>query len=451
VRHTFAISTFGCKVNQCDSQQIRERLIGLGWREVPLRDPAELYVVNTCAVTALAVKKARRAVRRAMRRNPAARVIVTGCAAISDPEQFALLDGVCGVLTREQMLRADRFISADVRPPAAAPVSIGDPIHAGIDSFGHRTRAFLRIQEGCNAACAYCIVPAVRGRERSRPLPDIRREAQRLLAAGHVEIVLTGIHIGRYGLDLPGRPRLVDAIRCVLDVAGIQRLRLSSIEAIELTDELLDVMASDRRVCPHLHLPLQSGDDALLAAMNRRYTAGRFLEQVRHVKERLERPAITTDVIVGFPGETEAQFENTLAACRDAGFSRIHIFPFSPRPGTPASTMPGRVAHEAVRDRVRRLKQLAGSLATDYAGKFVGEVVFPLVERRPARRPPGEGRLTLTGWTERYLRAEFVGSPAVMGRIVPLRVTASNGARLRGELAENAPAAGDQSSVSATS
>jgi len=451
VQRTFAIATFGCKVNQCDSQLIREHLTRSGWREAAVGERPQLYVVNTCAVTAFAVKKCRQAVRRALRTSGATHVIVTGCAAISEPERFSAMRGVTAVLTRDEISKGALSGFASVPASRDRSADLGS-FPTGISGFSRRTRAFLRIQDGCNAACAYCIVPLVRGPERSRPLSEIRSEAERLVAAGHVEIVLTGIHMGRYGAGLHDRPTLVDAVRCVLGVPGLQRLRLSSIEAVEVSDDLLDVMASDERVCPHLHLPLQSGDDGLLAMMNRSYTVADFLDRVRRAKERLVRPAITTDVIVGFPGETEAAFANTLAACREAGFSRIHIFPFSPRPGTRAAEMPGRVAPGVVRERVRQLKRLAALLARTYADGFVGEVVFPLAEHRGVSdTADGSARVALVGWSERYVRTEFTGPAHFAGRIVPVRVTASVSGRLIGTIVSDMLADRRQSSVSATS
>ena len=417
---TFAIATLGCKVNQYDGQAIRERLVALGWREVAFRESASLYVVNTCTVTAAADEKCRKKVRRALRRNPNARLVVTGCAARADPERFRRIRGVSAVLTREQMGRMDRFLESGATPEP------GGAFDLGISRFAGHTRAFLKIQDGCEAGCAYCIVPRARGPIRSRPLGDVRAEAERLVASGHVEIVLTGIHLGHYGYDLGARPRLCDAVREVLRVPELERLRLSSIEATELNDELLDLVASDARLCPHFHLPLQSGDDAVLAAMGRGYTVSEFQKKLERAGDGLGRPSFTTDVMVGFPGETDAQFQNTLEACRRARFSRIHIFPFSPRLGTPAYHLPGRVPKPVIREREAALKKLASELALEYKKPFIGEVVHPLVENR---RDRGTG--LLTGWTARYLRATFDGPDSLMGGIVPVVVKEVSPEQLR--------------------
>lgn len=420
---TFALANLGCKVNQYDGQVMRERLAALGWREVPFRERADLYVVNTCTVTARADDKCRKQVRRAIRRNSEARVIVTGCGAECGAETFAAIEGVSAVFTRDQMVHVAAYLENDLIPRP------GDAFAQGISGFAGHTRAFLKIQDGCDANCAYCIVPKVRGPMRSRPLNEVRSEAERLVAVGHIEIVLTGIHVGRYGADLGAAVCLVDAARAVLETPGVERMRVSSIEAVELTDALLDLAASDGRFCPHFHLPLQSGDDALLAAMRRRYTVAEFLGRVGRIRKRLDRPSITTDVMVGFPGETDAQFENTLAVCREAGFSRMHIFPFSPRPGTAAAEMPDPVPQHRVRQREQRLQALARELALAYKQTFVGQEIYPLVEHR---RSSASG--LLTGWSAQYLRTDFAGSDELMGRIMSVRVKSVTPERIRGQV-----------------
>ena len=406
---TFALSSLGCKVNQYDGEVMREHLLGLGLREVCGDERADVYVVNTCTVTARADEKCRKEVRRAVRSNPHGAVVVTGCGAVCAADAFASIPGVSAVLTREQMARVEEFLATGAEPAA------GDAGARGISGFGGHTRGFLKIQDGCDAHCTYCIVPRARGSERSRAPAEIRAEAERLVAAGHPEIVLTGIHVGRYRPG--GGVGLAEAVREVLRAPGLRRLRVSSIEAMEVTDALLDLAAADDRFCAHFHLPLQSGDDDILAAMGRTYTAGAFLRQAERIRHRLNAPAITTDVMIGFPGETDAQFENTLAVCRRAGFSRMHIFPYSPRPGTPAADMPGRVLPAVMRGRVSRMGELAAELALAYKRRFMGKAVWPLVERRRSRASG-----LLTGWSERYLRVEFAGPDTLMGEIVEVRV-----------------------------
>jgi threonylcarbamoyladenosine tRNA methylthiotransferase MtaB len=265
-----------------------------------------------------------------------------------------------------------------------------------------------------------------RGPSRSRPLAAVLDEARRLVDHGHREVVLTGVHLGRYGLDLG--LRLADAVRAVLRTPGLERLRLSSIEALEVTPELLSVFGEDARLCPHLHLPMQSGDDAVLRAMNRGYTIRAFLDVVEEARRRLARPALTTDLMVGFPGETEAQFQNSLRACGEAGFSRVHVFRFSPRPGTPAAAMPGQVRPEAAADREARCLDIARDLALRYKLAFLGQVVEPLVETTRDRET---GRLT--GMTERYVSVRFAGPDALMNRIARVRISGATPETIEGE------------------
>lgn len=416
---TFAISTLGCKVNQYEGQAVRELMTGLGSKEVPFNESADIYIINTCTVTSRADEKCRKQVRRAVRRNPSARVLVTGCAAATSPDQFRNIPGVSAVLTREQMVHVGRFLETGHIPQS------GDVFDLHIRAFSGHTRAFLKIQDGCNAYCAYCIVPLARGPVRSRALADVRLEAERLIASGHIEIVLTGIHLGQYGRDIPGRTTLVDAARHVLGVNGLARLRLSSIEAAEVSDDLLALAASDNRFCPHFHLPLQSGDNEVLAAMGRSYAAREFLETVARIRQRLDNPSLTTDIMVGFPGETDRHFQHTLDICRQAAFSRIHIFPFSPRPGTKAADLPDRVPADVIRSREETLKTLASKQALEYKQPFLGKTVQPLVEHRRDRRTG-----LLTGWTERYLKVLFNGPDDLKRQIVPVRVTEVSAQRL---------------------
>jgi threonylcarbamoyladenosine tRNA methylthiotransferase MtaB len=391
--------------------------------EVPFPDPADLYIVNTCTVTAVADEKCRKEIRRAHRANRAARLIVTGCAARTEPERFAPIPGVTAVLARERIAGLTAWLGNGAEPEER------DVFTMEISRFAGHTRAFLKIEDGCDAGCAYCIVPHARGRVRSRPLQAVKAEARRLADAGHIEIVLTGIHLGFYGRDLDGEVGVPDAVRALLETPGVQRVRLSSLEALELSEDLLDIAASDPRLCPHFHLPLQSGDDAILKAMRRRYTVGEFLRVLDRVRLRLDRPSFTTDVMVGFPGENDAQCENTLRVCRQAGFSRIHIFPFSPRPGTLAAAMPDPVRSDVIHDREGQLENLAAQLAVEYKRQFFGEIVLPLAEQRRDR----ESGL-LTGWTERYLKTIFKGPDGLKGKIVAVKVESATAELIRGSV-----------------
>lgn len=473
-----AFITFGCKVNQCDTQALREALARLGYAEAPAAGEADLYVVNTCCVTAESHRKGLEAVRRLARRHPAARIVVTGCSVDAASDSIRSLPGVHLIAPNAAKPGLADAIAARIEPtdtdqpsrqyedgllPAPSPVTR----HASrvtsswppITRFAGHTRAFVKIEDGCDDFCSYCIVPHVRGRVRSRPADSVADEVARLAANGYPEIVLTGIHLGAYGLDTPsssslvprprspelmeekiedeeeergrgraGRPSLLTLIERLLGTPGLRRLRLSSLELREATDELAALIAASPILCPHLHIPLQSGDDAVLRAMNRRYTAAEFLRRIEAIRARIPEPAITTDIIVGFPGETAQQFRRTLAVAREAAFSRIHVFPYSDRPGTPAALLPGKLPWPVIKARRDELKALAAELMDAFHRRFLGRTVLPLAE---TARDPRTG--LLAGYTERYIRTLFPGPDALCGTIVPVRATAATPAGLRGD------------------
>jgi len=416
---TFHIVTLGCRSNQYDSQRIAEALQAAGLRAAADGEPAQVYVVNTCTVTAVADSKARQLVRRIVREHPAARVFVTGCYATREPEALRRIGGVEGVFGRGEW---GQMLHAICGAPPPEGVLEGD---FGISGFHGRARALLKIQEGCDFRCAYCVVPLVRGRPRSRPLPHVLEEARRLLDAGFKEIVLTGIHLGLYGADLGEGLELADAVQAVAELPGVGRVRLSSIEPQEVSERLLEAMGHPA-VCPHLHLPLQTGDDELLRRMGRRYTAGEFLRVVEAARARLDRPAVGADVIVGLPGESDRAFENTLRVCREAAFSRMHVFRFSPRPGTAAAGMEGAVPAAAVRERCRCLEALARELAERWARSFLGMRERVLFEETRGGR--------LVGYTDRYVRLSAPGPPGLAGEMAHVRCTACRGAALSGRI-----------------
>jgi threonylcarbamoyladenosine tRNA methylthiotransferase MtaB len=393
---TFSFLTFGCKVNQYESQAIRERMARRGLREVPPGEGADLYVVNTCTVTEVAAAEARRAVRRLARRFPSAEFTVTGCGA---DEEFLKVPGVRAVVPN--------------REKAALGLEPGDTAGSifglSISRFDGHTRAFLKVEDGCDLGCSFCIIPKVRGAAASRPLRDAVDEARRLAGAGYREIVLTGVHLGAYGKDLAGRSLLPDLVEGVLGAVGAGRVRLSSIEAAEISDPILDLMAKEPRLCPHLHVPLQSGDDGVLRAMRRRYNVRQFRAACDRAAERVPEPGLTTDVIVGFPGETEGQFEATMDVCRRIGFSRIHVFPYSRRRGTEAALLPD-LPGGVKKERLHRLEGLAAELAEAFARRFLGREVEVLVEEDGG------------GYTERYLRARVPAAPNTLARVRAERV-----------------------------
>ena len=405
---TFEVVSFGCKVNQAEGQALAARLRAFGFVEADAG--ARIAIVNTCAVTAEAARQGRQRVRRAVRDGAA--VIVTGCAAHPAAGAGALgrLDGVRLVEPDK-----DRVVEALKREGRSARPRAGQAPRLTTT----RSRAMLKVQDGCPDACAYCIVPLVRPVIRSTPPEEAVRQLETLVAEGYREIMICGIHLGLYGADLAPRTRLVDLLERMLTVRGLGRLRLSSIAPLEVTDRLLALMqAEPERLCPHLHVSLQSGDDGVLARMGRPYTTSEFAGVVRRIREALPLPAITTDVLVGFPGETDRAFENTLRACREVGFSRIHAFPFSPRPGTPAAAMPDPVPRETIRARRQAVSALGNRLAAAYRESLVGRAARVVLE---TLHPDGSAE----GLSERYVRVHVRAPlPATAARrdIVPVRL-----------------------------
>jgi threonylcarbamoyladenosine tRNA methylthiotransferase MtaB len=406
--------TLGCKVNQYETQYVKEMLQASGYREAAVEEPADLCIVNTCTVTHEADAKGRQLIRRLAQSNPGAALVVMGCYATREPETVARLPGVTQVITDKTRL------VEELRPYGVREAP------AGIRRFDGHRRAFVKVQDGCLLTCSYCIIPQVRPVLRSRPLSEIVAEVGRLVAGGCQEIVLTGIHLGHYGIDLSrGKPkeswsRLWHLVRCLDALPGDFRIRLSSLEAAEVRGELVEALAACRRVCPHLHLCLQSGSDRILEGMKRRYCVAGFLERCRRLREAFDLPAFTTDVIIGFPGETEDDFEGTCWVLSEVGFSKIHVFSFSPRRGTPAAELPERVPPAVVAARRERLRALERTLAEEYHRRLVGRRLDCLVESAWPERPG-----YVTGTSCRYAPVAFAGYlPSLLGKRVPVRVTA---------------------------
>ncbi len=395
---SFLIYTLGCKVNQYESQYVREGLERLGLWEAGPREKVDICIVNTCTVTAESDLKSRKIIRQLARQHPEARIVVMGCYATRAPEELARLPGVAQLIQDK----------ADL-PQWLCQLGLSCPPQ-GISSFGRRHRAFVKVQDGCQQRCRYCIIPLVRPVLRSRPVQEVLAEIHRLVASGYREIVLTGIHLGHYGLDLPsGQPRLADLVAEILEMSGTFRVRLSSLEAGEVTPKLLQLMwARPERFCPHLHLPLQSGSNSVLARMGRPYRLEDFLQVCAQIRERVDNPAFTTDILVGFPGETEEDFQATCRAVEQVGFSKIHIFPFSPRPGTPAAQMSDRLQPTVVRRRCSQMQEIAQQLRRRYIESLLGrrvqvlaEEVLASIEEDMNRIPlftPQDGEYTTIKW-----------------------------------------------------
>ncbi|MBI4563664.1 MAG: tRNA (N(6)-L-threonylcarbamoyladenosine(37)-C(2))-methylthiotransferase MtaB [Planctomycetes bacterium] len=392
---TCAILTFGCKVNQYESQALREQFQRRGYEIVGVDDAPHVVVLNTCTVTETATAEAARWARRVHRRNPSARIAVTGCAADSHQAEFEGMPGVRRVVLHDEKSALPLLIEDPRLTPAELKPSIFDMTVSGFE--GH-TRAFLKIQDGCDLNCSFCIIPQVRGRNVSRPLEEALGETRRLAEAGYKELVLTGVHVGSFGKEAAGRSLIPDLVQRMLELPGVSRVRLSSVEANEIDDRLIDVMRdSGGRFCPHLHVPLQSGDDGVLRAMRRRYNTAQFRRTVDRLRAEIDRPGVTTDIIVGFPTETEQAFARTLALCREIGFSRIHVFPYSHRRGTAASALAD-LSFQVKKERLHAVQELAEDLSRRFARSFIGDEVDVLVE---------ETDVAPTGYTERYVKARL--------------------------------------------
>ncbi len=373
MRKTFRLHTLGCKVNQYETQYLREGLLRLGYAEAGRGDVANLLVVNTCTVTAESDLKSRKIVRKLVKENPDAETVVMGCSVTRTPELWANLEGVTRILANKAEM-----------PTFLRQLGLRD-LPQGISSFGIRHRAFVKVQDGCRVGCSYCIIPTVRPVLRSRPVDEILHEIKTLVGAGYREIVLTGIHLGHYGVDFSseGRPNLASLARQIvnMDVSELFRLRISSLEAVEVSDELVDLMVQfPNKICPHLHLSMQSGSDEVLRAMKRRWLREPFLQRCAEIQARFDRLALTTDVIVGFPGETDRQFEETCDAVWQLRFSKVHVFRFSPRQGTPAASLPNRISPEIQRQRAEYLISLSENLRADFARSLLGTVRPVLLE-----------------------------------------------------------------------
>jgi threonylcarbamoyladenosine tRNA methylthiotransferase MtaB len=411
---TCRLFTLGCKVNQYETQHVKETLEANGYREAGDGEAPDLCVVNTCTVTAEGDAKSRQLVRRLAQAHPHTGIVVMGCYATRDPEAVARLPGVLKVITDKARL------AEELRPFGVTRVP------RGISRFDGHRRAFVKVQDGCLLNCSYCIIPQVRPVVRSRPLEEVAEEVAGLVERGCREVVLTGIHLGHYGIDLSrGKPkeawcRLWHLLRHLDSLPGDFRIRLSSLEAAEVRGEFVEALASSSRVCAHLHLCLQSGSDRILARMKRRYRSASFLERCRRLDQALDTPAFTTDIIIGFPGETDADFEMTCRVAREAGFSRIHIFSYSPRRGTPAAELTNAVPPGVIAERRLRLLDLERELSKVYSRRLVGRRLDVLVEGESPRRPG-----YVVGTSCRYASVVFEGhAPALIGRRVPVRAEA---------------------------
>ncbi len=416
-RATVSFATLGCKTNQFESASMQESLQLAGYQVIPFDEGAELVIVNTCTVTNATDAQSRNLIRRARRLNAACRVVVTGCYAQVDPKSLQQLPGVSLVLGNEEKQRLLDYLTEEHTTTAIAVSDIRAVENVclpPLTSFAGRSRAFVQIQNGCDAFCSYCIIPYARGASRSAAPDDILQQIEALVTSGYQEIVLTGIHIGGYGTDLASSLCLNELVRRIETATGVQRLRLGSIEPTELTEELLATIASSKVICPHLHIPLQAGNDHVLQRMKRTYDTEFFARLLERIRTAMPAAAICLDVITGFPGETEDEFASAFDFISSLPVTDLHVFPYSKRPGTPAANFPDQVPGHISKQRAEQLRLLAGQKYRSFATGFIGQDVEVVVES-------GMKDGLLMGVSRNYLDIRFCGEENLSGQCVMVK------------------------------
>lgn len=432
---TVSFLTLGCKVNQYDTDAMRSLFLARGYEEVSAKDKADICVINTCSVTHIGERKSRQMIRRAKRLNPQTKIIVTGCYAQLDPKTIQQIDGVNLIIGTQDRAKVVDLIEAYGSSSQAHntvhdifETSQFEELHWAHPA-SNRARSYLKIQEGCNNYCAFCIIPYTRGKLKSRRVEDIYHEARKLDEQGFKEVVLTGIHLGNYGVDLGRQVDLADVVKMLLERTHISRIRLGSIESVEISEELVNLIATNERVCPHLHLPLQSGSEEILRKMRRHYHLQEYVDLISSLRARIPNLAVTTDLIVGFPGETEELFAETMATLKELRFAGVHVFPYSKRNGTAAATFPDQVSEAIKKERVHAAEKVAEQTATDYRRSFIGKTTSVLLEQQ---MEDGEWK----GFTPHYCQLKIKGEGLKAGMICSARVVSDDGAVLIGERIE---------------
>jgi threonylcarbamoyladenosine tRNA methylthiotransferase MtaB len=404
---TIKFFTLGCKANQYDTQSIRERFITKGFQESVNSKLPDYFLVNTCTVTSGADQKSRNIIRRCIQANPKAKIIVTGCLVENDWQSLTNIKGINLVIKKS-------FFPE------------------GISSFSQHSRAFLKVQDGCGNLCTYCKVALVRGKERSRNLKEIVNEARKLVACGYKEIVLTGICLGAYGRGFRPQKNLVDVIDALEKIDGLSRIRLSSIEPQDVSSLLIERLKDSKKICRHLHIPLQSGDDFILKMMNRNYTSRQYSDLISSLKSSILQLSITTDCLVGFPGEKESNFQKTVDLIKEINPLKVHVFAYSRRAGTKAANFDGSVKPQVTKDRCRRLGDIARNCRVNFMRRFLKKNVSVLIEGR-SKHDPG----FLEGLTDNYLQVKLPFKPGLRNRIVRVRIRRIVADSLTGEYVDN--------------
>ncbi|KAB8126877.1 tRNA (N(6)-L-threonylcarbamoyladenosine(37)-C(2))-methylthiotransferase MtaB [Gracilibacillus oryzae] len=421
---TVAFHTLGCKVNHYETEGIWQKFKNEGYERVEFDHHADVYVINTCTVTNTGDKKSRQVIRRAIRSNPEGVVCVTGCYAQTSPGEIMEIPGVdivVGTQDRGKMIQYIEEHQEHRQPINGVSNIMKNRVFEEMDvpAFTDRTRASLKIQEGCNNFCTFCIIPWSRGLLRSRDPENVLKQAQQLVDAGYKEVVLTGIHTAGYGEDMKDYnfAQLLRDLESKVD--GLKRIRISSIEASQITDEVIEVLDQSEKVVPHLHIPLQAGSDTVLERMRRKYSTDFYRQRVEKIQQALPKLAITSDVIVGFPGETDEEFQETVDFIKEIGYSELHVFPFSRRTGTPAARMDNQVDEDIKNERVQQLINLSNEQALAYAKQFEDKVIEVIPEETADEENPH----LLVGYSDNYLKVKFEGTQDMIGEIVRVKLT----------------------------
>lgn len=420
----FKIKTLGCKVNQFESDVIRKELGQSAWTDAGTAEP-DIYIINTCTVTGKASMQSRQAIRQAVRNHPGARIVVTGCYAQTAPEEIKAIAGVDTIVGHSHKYDIPDLLAARPAPFKTAPTTrIANVFQESIfkqpqkNPESNRTRPFLKIQDGCNAFCTYCIVPHARGKSRSMPMSDVIGSIKRFCDDGYREIVLTGINLGAYGRDLAAaNGGLADLLQKIEDNPVINRVRLSSIEPLELNERIIKLVASSKIICNHFHIPLQSGDNRILKRMHRPYTAEQFSTLVDQIYQSDPDTAIGADVLIGFPGETGQAFDATKTLIESLPLAYLHVFPFSPRPGTPAATFTEQIPPDVIKARCEVIREIGRRKQKTFGARFIGRTLPVLVETKRT----ADGR-KMKGVTPNYLTVLFDGDDSLGNRIVTVSI-----------------------------
>ncbi|UCG81566.1 MAG: tRNA (N(6)-L-threonylcarbamoyladenosine(37)-C(2))-methylthiotransferase MtaB [Desulfobacterales bacterium] len=430
---SFTIATLGCKVNRYESEAISEQLVDQGWLATDKGIVADLCIINTCTVTQKAAMQSRQTARKVIRNHPGALVVVTGCYAQISPEVFSTMPGVHCVVGNS--FKNQIVLLANTRKRKASVFTLIQDLSTprpfqdmSIKKFGNRTRAFLKIQDGCDAFCAYCIIPHARGRSRSLTPEVVIKRVGGLKEQGYAEVVLCGINLGRYGEDLKPTTSLLSLIRAIEGSPEIKRLRLSSIEPTELSEEFIGQLASSEHICPHLHIPLQSGDDGVLESMNRPYKSKHYRDLVNHITSVIPDVAIGVDILVGFPGESEKAFENTCCLIEQLPMAYLHVFPFSMQKQTPASSLRGVVPPKEIKRRCQQIRTIGETKRRGFYERAIGSILEVLIE---GKRDRASGHLK--GLTRNYIPVLLEGGDELMHRVIQTRLTKIEHGRVFGE------------------